>query len=196
MLRSKRGLAALLLISISACGADLEAAKRAYQRQDYATAVKELTPLAEQGNPEAEVLLGKMESSGQGLPLDSAKAAKWFKAAAEQGSADGQLQLGLLYLSGAGGKDTVEGLKWLKLSANQGNPDAQLNLGFAYRNASGIPHDYVEAWMWFQLAAQNGDPLAPRQRDSLQRFMTKAQFDQARARAAAWKPARLTPPLP
>lgn len=191
MPRSKRSRAAFLLISISAFGADFEVGKRAYERKDYATALKELTPLAEQGNPEAEVLLGKIESTSQGLPLDFDKALKWFKAAAEQGSADGQLQLGLLYLSGASGtKDTTEGLKWLKLSANQGNPDAQLNLGLVYRNASGVPHDYVEAWMWFQLAAQNGDPLAPRQRDGLRRFMTQAQFEQASAKAAAWKPTK------
>lgn len=186
----------LLLASVPAAGADLAAGKDAYERSDYATAVRELTPLAEQGIPEAEVLLGKMRAKGQGLPRDPAQALKWFQAAADQGSADGQFQLGSAYLNGAVGvKDSAQGLKWLKLAAARGNTNAQLFLGLAYRNLPDVPRDYVEAYMWFQLAAQNGDPLAPRQRDDLQQLMTREQVDQARARAAAWKPMKPAPRL-
>jgi TPR repeat protein len=87
-------------------------------------------------------------------------------------------------------KDTAQALRWLKLSADQGNPDAQLFLGLAYRNLPDVPHDFVQAYMWFQLAAQHGDPLAPRQRDDLQKLMTREQIAQARAMAAAWKPTK------
>jgi TPR repeat protein len=187
-------LVAFLLLLVPAAGVDFEAGKRAYEQGDYAAALTELGPLAEQGNPKAEILLGNMHARGLGVPVDHVKAFKWFQAAADKGSADGQLQVGLAYLSGAAGmKDAARALKWLKLSAGQGNPDAQVNLGLAYRNLKGIPHDYVEAWMWFELATQRGDPLAPRQRDSLQRSMTPQQLDDARAKAAAWKPTKLEP---
>jgi uncharacterized protein len=179
----------LLLLPSLPARSDLDAGRRSYEQGNYATSLKELTPLAEQGNSEAQVLIGQMYSRGQGVPLDFAKAIKWFKAAAEQGNSDGQLHLGLAYLKGVGvEKDVAQALKWLKLSANQGNVVAQLDLGLAFRNLSSIPHDYVEAWMWFELAARQGDPLAPKQRDSLQRFMTRQQVEQARVRAAAWNP--------
>ncbi len=40
----------LLLMSVIPARADLEAGKRAYEQGDYATALKEVRPLAEQGN--------------------------------------------------------------------------------------------------------------------------------------------------
>jgi hypothetical protein len=39
---------------------DYEAGEGAYQRGDYATALRELRPLAEQGNPSAQFFLGGM----------------------------------------------------------------------------------------------------------------------------------------
>jgi TPR repeat protein len=182
----------LLLASVAPMRADFAAGKHAYEQGDFATALKELMPSAEHGNPEAQFLLGKMYARGQGLPPNPVLALKWFTAAADQGSADGQLQLGLVYLNGpAGVKDTAQALKWLKLSAGQGNPDAPLFLGLAYRNLPDI-RDYVQAYMWLQLAAEHGDPLAPKQRDGLQGMMTREQIAQARALAAAWKPTKPT----
>ena len=55
--------------------------------------------LAEQGDPEAQTLLGTMYAYGLGIPEDHGKALKWLHEAAEQGYADGQLSLAYLYLS-------------------------------------------------------------------------------------------------
>jgi hypothetical protein len=62
--------------------ADLASAGRAYEQKDYATAFKELTPLAEQGNPDAQLILGKMYLKGQGVLKDPDQAIHWFKASA------------------------------------------------------------------------------------------------------------------
>ncbi len=40
----------------------------AYQRGDYATAIRDLRPLAEQGNANAQFNLGFMYDNGQGTP--------------------------------------------------------------------------------------------------------------------------------
>jgi len=48
------------LLCAGFCAADIESAKRAYQQKDYATAFNELTPLAGQGDSDAQVVLGKM----------------------------------------------------------------------------------------------------------------------------------------
>ncbi len=178
-----------LLISAVPARADLEAGKRAYEQHDYATAFKELRPLAEQGNAEAQALLGLMYNLGRGVPLDSSQALKWYKAAAEQGNPAGQCLLGTLYLSGgAVPKDTAQGLKLLKLAAEQGYPDAYLPLGLAYVNLKDVPRDDVQADMWLRLAAAQGDPLAPGQLAKLEHQMSRNQMAKAQALAAAWKP--------
>ena len=180
---------ALWLTSVVPVRADLEAGKRAYEQADYATALKELTPLAEQGNADAQVLLGLMYLRGLGVSKDPALALKWYKAAADQGDAEGQSHLGSMYFMGLGvAKDTNEALKLWKLSADQGNGGAQVSLGLAYRSSLHVPRDLVQSYMWLHLAALGGDSLAVRQRDDVQKFMTTDQIAKARALAAAWKP--------
>lgn len=180
------GALALLLSSVTPAKADLEAGKRAYEQGDYAAALRELMPLAEQGNGEAESLLGRMYSAGEGVRPDMNQAVKWFQAAAEQGNPQAQCQLGTIYLTGgAVPKDTAQGLKLLKLSAEQGYADAYLTLGLAYMNLKDIPHDPVQADMWLRLAVAQHDPIAPGQLARLERWMTREQVVKAKALAAA-----------
>ncbi len=127
----------------------------------------------------------KMYMSGQGVPKDADLALKWFKAAADEGNAEGQFFLGAMYLLPL--KDIPQGLKWLKLSAQQGMPDAQLLLGMAYLKGRDAPHDLVEADMWLELAATQGDKYAPSQREQAEKQMSPDQIAKARALAAAWK---------
>ena len=176
---------ALVFSSVYLCGADFQAGKRAYEQKDFATAMKQLTPLAQQGNADAQLFLGKMYMSGQGVPKDADLALKWFKAAADQGNAEGQFFLGAMYLLPA--KDIPQGLKWLRLSAQQGMPDAQLLLGMAYLKGRDAPHDLVAADMWLELAATQGDKYAPLQREQAEKQMSPDQIAKARALAAAWK---------
>ena len=69
----------------------------AYKRGDYATALRELRPLANQGVAEAQCNLGVMYSKGQGVPQDDDEAVKWYRKAAEQGHAEAQFQLGAIF---------------------------------------------------------------------------------------------------
>ncbi len=61
------------------------AALAAYQRGDYATALREWRALAEQGDAKAQFNLGIMYSNGQGVPQDYAEALQWYRKAAIQG---------------------------------------------------------------------------------------------------------------
>jgi len=175
---------ALLLISLSPARADLEAGKRAYDQGDYATALKELRPMAEQGDTQAQTLLGIMYNRGRGVPFDVGQAMKWYKAAADQGNAEAQCYLGAMYLK----RDTAQGLKLLKLSAQQGDADAYLILGMAYMNLKEASQDVVQADMWLRLAAEQSVLLAATQRDKLESRMSRDQVAKAAALAAAWKP--------
>ena len=53
----------------------------------YATALKEIMPLAEQGVTEALFVLGGIYYKGRGVTQDYEQAVKWYTKAAEQGVA-------------------------------------------------------------------------------------------------------------
>ena len=57
----------------------------AYKKEDYATALREWQPLAEQGDAEAQGSLGVMYSSGRGVPKDDVYAHMWANIAASGG---------------------------------------------------------------------------------------------------------------
>ncbi len=166
--------------------ADLVSGKRAYAQRDYATALKEFTAAAEQGNAEAQLIVGKMYMLGQGTPKDLDRAIRWFKAAAAQGDLDAEFFLGAMYLLPR--KDVSEGLKWLQIAAQRGSPDAQVLLGMTYLKGQDLPHDLVQADMWLQLAAAKGDKIAESQCAEAEKRMTTDQIARARALASAWKP--------
>jgi hypothetical protein len=176
----------LLCVGFSAA-VDLESAKRAYHEKDYATAVKELTVLSEQGNSDAQLILGKMYMMGEGVPKDSEQAIKWLKAAAVQENADAQFFLGSIYLLPQ--RDIGEGLKWLRLSAEQGMQDAQYLLGKAYMtDAKELPRDPVQGDMWLRLAAQDNKEFYQDELKGAERQMSPDQIAKGKELARAWKP--------
>ena len=132
---------------------------------------------AEQGDADAQVELGVMYSSGQGVPEDAPEAVRWFRAAAEQGNAIAQANLGLMYASGRGvTEDVSEAAFWLRLAAEQGDADSQVKLGIIYATGRGpvvssmatvgldrgtsLPKDAAEAVRWWRRAAEQGDARA------------------------------------
>lgn len=178
---------AILFCTRLSGAADLESGKRAYDLKDYAAAFKELSPLAEQGNAEAQAILGKMYLLGQGVLKDPGEADKWFKASAQQGNADAQFYLGAP--SVLQHVDVAEGLKWLWLSAEQGNQDAQVLLGQAYlQGLKELPRDLVQADMWLRLAARNNLPFYQIQLQGAEHQMNVAQIARGKALAETWKP--------
>ena len=176
----------LLLRSEMSMARDFDSAMRAYENMDYAAALTEFTTVAEQGNEEAQLIVGKMYMIGQGVEKNPEQAIKWFKAAATQGNADAQFFLGAMYLLPQ--KDIAEGLRWLRLSADQGMQDAQYLLGMAYLKGQNFTLDFVQADMWLRLAAAQGGEFYQTQLEKAEKQMTADQIAQAKALAAAWKP--------
>ena len=77
--------------------ADFQKGMEAYNKGDYATALKEWKPLAEGGDTDAQYYLGIMYDEGQGVPQDYQAAAKWYTIVAEKGYPEAQRHLALLY---------------------------------------------------------------------------------------------------
>ena len=88
--------------ALGSAWADWDDGVAAAQRGDYATALREFRPLAEQGNAEAQFNLGAMYNFGYGVPQDYAEGMKWLRKAAEQGNAPAQYNLGIMYAMGTG----------------------------------------------------------------------------------------------
>ena len=87
-LKLKHALAAVLLVLRFAepvAAGPLEDADAALRRRDYATAVRLIRPLAEQGNANAQYNLGTFYDNGLGVPLDKVRAYMWFSLSAAQG---------------------------------------------------------------------------------------------------------------
>jgi len=69
--------------------------------------------LAQQGDAEAQCLLGYRLYYGRGVPRDYTASAQWLRLAAEQGDVQAQYQLGLCYLVGVGvPRNKEEGIRW------------------------------------------------------------------------------------
>jgi TPR repeat protein len=136
-------------------------ATEAYNQGQYGTAFQLAHSLAEQGDAEAQVLLGRMYAWGRGVPRNQSEAAKWFRKAAEQGHGLAQSILGLRYAYGRGmPEDHTQAIEWFRRGTKRGNPIAQHNLGVMYENGQGIPKDDEKAANWYRLAAEQGIPHA------------------------------------
>jgi TPR repeat protein len=136
---------------------DFSSAKDAYSKGDYRTALMGFKKGAQQGNPEAQLLLAKVYADGRGIQQDYSEAFKWYKRAAEHQNPIAEYAVGKSYGEGQGvSKDTSEAIRWLRLASEHGNGDASFYLGDIYYRGSGVPVDRYEAVTLGTLSARQG----------------------------------------
>jgi TPR repeat protein len=129
------------------------------QKGDFATALREWKPLADQGNSRAQYNLGLMSYEGQGVAQDYKEAARWYRLAADQGHVRAQYNLGVMYANGQGvAQDYKEAVRLYRLAADQSNARAQSSLGVMYANGQGVAQSRVVAYALCNLSAA-GDPF-------------------------------------
>lgn len=198
-MRNRLGLASLVFsvtFAGSAFAGPLEDAGAAYKRGDYATAMRLVRPLAEQGNTAAEYNLGTMYYNGEGTRRDYAESLKWYRMAAGHGDVESARRVGFMYANGQGvPRDEAEALKWYRLAADRGDAEAQNNLGVIYSDGKGVPPNLVEATKWFKVAAARFPAAEKDKRDKamknselLAKKMTPTQVAEADKLAREWKP--------
>src|SRR5438270_4212548 len=86
-------LAAQILGIAGAVAGPWEDGMAAYNRGDYAPAIRLFRPLAEQGNAKAQNVLGVMYRKGEGVARSPARAFMWFSLAAVRGDAKAKARL-------------------------------------------------------------------------------------------------------
>lgn len=86
-----------------------------FDRADYATSLKVWLPKAQEGDAEAQTLVGEIYEKGLGIQPDYQAAAVWYQKAADQNFARAQINLGQLYEKGLGvPADLVAAMSWYR----------------------------------------------------------------------------------
>jgi TPR repeat protein len=84
----KHAVAAIILVlgfATPVVAGPLEDADVAIKRHDYAIALRLIRPLAEQGDANAQYILGVFYNTGLGVPQDYVRSYMWLNLAAKQG---------------------------------------------------------------------------------------------------------------
>ncbi|MCY3680330.1 MAG: tetratricopeptide repeat protein [Gemmatimonadetes bacterium] len=109
----------------------LQSGKVEFFRGNFISARKKLYPFAEQGNADAQHIIGLIM---QDIDQDFLEAVKWFKCAADQGHSHAQFDLGMIYRFGLGvPRDEKEAVKWFKRAADQSHVHARHELSYCCR---------------------------------------------------------------
>lgn len=143
---------------------NLEQGIAIFQAGDYSQAFKILKPIAEQGNAEAQCIIGNMYDLGLCVEPNPREAIYWYLQAAQQGHMIPQNNLGNIYFI-EGNLEEAE--KWLLKSAQQGFPIAIVTLANLYStkattsiNQTEIAANQLKAAKGYQIAAENNFPFA------------------------------------
>lgn len=112
---------------------------------------------AKGGLAEAEVRLGRMLLSGEGVAKDEAAAFTRFARAAKAGYAEAHNMLGRCYENGWGvAHDFGAAARHYTIAASAGNAWAQYNLGHLFLDGLGVARDVDNAFVWYMRAAEQG----------------------------------------
>ncbi len=150
------GITALPAVAGDGSAAILAKAKAAVATRDYAAVFKLLQPVAEAGDPAAEVRFGNLYYDGTGVPRDRATAIAWYQKAADQGNAEGEALVGDAYLYGKGKpQDFASALAWYHKAADQDDYEAQDSLAWVYGWGSGVELDKTSSEAWSEKALSN-----------------------------------------
>ena len=169
-------IATLLLITYyeTKAYADYDSGRVAYDNHDYATAFKELAPLAKKGDARAQNILGQMYRHGNGVEADVVIGTTWIHKAATKGWAPAQYDLGVIFRNLAVTKSQYKkAVKWLTEASLQGHLQAQFALGKMYRDGFGVVNDDVKALVLFNKAAKKIKEVRAARKQLMKRMSQK-----------------------
>ncbi|KAI9203621.1 uncharacterized protein BJ171DRAFT_137570 [Polychytrium aggregatum] len=114
---------------------------------------------AQQGDANAQCVIGQAYCAGRGVQRDHTKAVFWFTRAAQQGHTQAQKKMGDCYYRHHNYTDKAykAAVKWWTKAANRGNQFAQYRLGDCYTSGNGAEKNIDTAQLWYQKAANQGN---------------------------------------
>lgn len=134
-----------------------EAGLFALERGHYGTALRALLPLANNGDANAQVILGNLYEQGLGVKQDYQSALSWYQKAGAQDSPEGQYNAGLFYYNGTGvDRNYRAAFEWFTDAANSESIEGAYMLGVIYHEGHGVPINFERARHWFLNSAKQG----------------------------------------
>lgn len=178
----------LLLVIVQPLQADLNKGLEAVASQRWADALHEFRPLAERGDPNAQVNLGNLYMRGLAVKQDYHTASIWYARAARQGHAAGQAKLGLMHYYGLGvEEDPAEAMRWFLAAGEQGDPEAAMVLGTLYDQGTVGKRQPAEAYLWYSIAADLGKEDAASSRTRLLDELSPTEVNEVLTRLNVWR---------
>ena len=160
----------------------------AYSRGDFAVAIRELKPLAADGLPVAQYLLGSSLINAN-PPLENvAEGEGWLRKSAAQGHVAAARDLGKLNLFLK--KDRAEARQWFLQGANRGDAESQHLMAVLILDGPDAATARAEAYAWLHLAAERGHLLSAVLLRETRPPFTAEERAEGLKRAGDWKPIR------
>ena len=132
----------------------------------FRKAAKQYWKLAEDGDRNAQLIVGDCICYGETSEDLRAKSHHWYKLAAEAGLPEAQFALGNAYKNGIGSKIHItKAVQWYEKASQAGNIESKFALGKMYSDyltckQLGIKEDYRKSFPLFKSAAESGHSKA------------------------------------
>ena len=153
--------------------------------QDRNKAISLFNQGAAKRDPWAELALGRIFL--QKDQKNPNRAVQLFTDSAAQGNAIAALRLGLILQSGTNvPQDLTTAARYLRQSAGSGYGPGERALGRTFELGIGVPVNHVYAFIWYNLASQQGDKLAGDRLAKLTGNMSSADLQKARLTLSKW----------
>lgn len=127
-----------------------------FDAKQYKIALSACTISANQGDADAQFVLGEMYSIGEGVKQNSKAAIGWYTKAANLGNEDAKVELGYiqrdlgnLYLYKS---DYTQAFNWYTKAGDQGDPYAAIKIAEMYYLGIGVTKDYRQVLKWMAIS--------------------------------------------
>ncbi|MBQ9260201.1 MAG: sel1 repeat family protein [Neisseriaceae bacterium] len=164
----------LLFIALL-CSLNIATAKTVAEiKEDYIRHLPEIQRAAQQGDPNAQAILGTMYKKGWGVERNDSQAYEWLEKSARQGNKMAQNNLAGLYTRDNTQNNDEQALRLFQQSAKDRNDVASnYNLGLMYENGYGTAVDLKKAEYHFSKAAARGHKRSQEALENVRRRMGK-----------------------
>jgi TPR repeat protein len=135
---------------------------QAYDAKNYGRSFEIAQKLAEEGDPDAQYLLGSLLADGNGPRQNDKEAYGWLLKAAGQGNKNAQARVGVMLRDGTGvDRNECDAFDWFKMAAAQSQRMAQYEVGTYYeRGVCGTRRSIDGAKKYYRLSDAQGYPQA------------------------------------
>lgn len=104
---------------------EFQAGLSAYEAQNYQEAAQVLIPLAVEGDPRAQYMIGIMYAKGKGVPKDRCISTIWTEKSARQGNSNAALLMAFTFRIGGGVRQSDEmAYRWASYAHKLGHSEA------------------------------------------------------------------------